>query len=86
MTFARHNSNNLAHPSQLHRHCSRLRKAAAKTTGGVIKDVAVPGGCLELEVDFTADHPGLTLFRCHMQRHMDFEFTGCSTLSDKLIN
>jgi FtsP/CotA-like multicopper oxidase with cupredoxin domain len=30
----------------------------------------------ELEVDFIADHPGLTLFHCHMQLHMDFGFMG----------
>jgi FtsP/CotA-like multicopper oxidase with cupredoxin domain len=26
----------------------------------------------EAEVDFTADQPGLSLFHCHMQQHMDF--------------
>jgi FtsP/CotA-like multicopper oxidase with cupredoxin domain len=25
-------------------------------------------------VDFTADNPGLTLFHCHQQMHMDFGF------------
>ena len=28
----------------------------------------------EMEVDFTADQPGLTLFHCHMQIHMDYGF------------
>ena len=25
-------------------------------------------------VDFVADNPGLTLFHCHIQHHMDFGF------------
>jgi FtsP/CotA-like multicopper oxidase with cupredoxin domain len=25
-------------------------------------------------VEFTADNPGLTLFHCHQQLHMDFGF------------
>ncbi len=25
-------------------------------------------------VDFTADQPGLTLFHCHIQQHMDYGF------------
>ena len=28
----------------------------------------------KLEIDFTADDPGLTLFHCHQQLHMDFGF------------
>jgi FtsP/CotA-like multicopper oxidase with cupredoxin domain len=28
------------------------------------------------EVDFIADQPGLTLFHCHQQIHMDFGFMG----------
>jgi FtsP/CotA-like multicopper oxidase with cupredoxin domain len=27
-------------------------------------------------VDFVAHNPGLTLFHCHMQLHMDFGFMG----------
>ena len=26
------------------------------------------------EIDFVADNPGLTLFHCHQQLHMDFGF------------
>jgi FtsP/CotA-like multicopper oxidase with cupredoxin domain len=40
----------------------------------VIKDVVMVGGYQEAEVDFTADNPGLTLFHCHQQLHMDFGF------------
>ena len=31
------------------------------------------GGYQEIEVDFTADNPGGTLY-CHMQLHMDYGF------------
>jgi FtsP/CotA-like multicopper oxidase with cupredoxin domain len=32
------------------------------------------GGYGEAEVDFIADNPGLTLFHCHQQLHMDYGF------------
>lgn len=32
------------------------------------------GGYQEAEVNFVADHPGLTLFHCHRQLHRDFGF------------
>ena len=32
------------------------------------------GGFQELSIDFVADNPGLTLFHCHQQLHMDFGF------------
>lgn len=32
------------------------------------------GGYQEVAVDFVADNPGLTLFHCHPQLHMDFGF------------
>jgi len=31
-------------------------------------------GYQEVEVDFTADNPGLTLLHCHQRLHMDFGF------------
>ena len=33
----------------------------------------------ELEFDFLADNPGLTLFHCHQQLHMDFGFMALFT-------
>jgi len=62
------------HPIHLHRHSFELTKIAGKPTAGVIKDVAMLGGYQEMEVDFTADQLGLTLFHCHMQIHMDYGF------------
>ncbi len=62
------------HPIHLHRHSFEITKFAGKPTSGVMKDVVMLGGYQELEVDFVADNPGLTLFHCHQQLHMDFGF------------
>jgi FtsP/CotA-like multicopper oxidase with cupredoxin domain len=40
----------------------------------VVKDVVMLAGFQELSCDFVADNPGLTLFHCHQQLHMDFGF------------
>jgi hypothetical protein len=44
----------------LHRHSFKLAKVAGKNAAGVIKDVVMLDGYREIEVDFTADDPGLT--------------------------
>jgi FtsP/CotA-like multicopper oxidase with cupredoxin domain len=46
----------------------------ASRTAGILKDVVMLGGYQEATVDFVADNPGLTLFHCHQQLHMDFGF------------
>ncbi|MFI6360133.1 multicopper oxidase domain-containing protein [Streptomyces sp. NPDC050743] len=38
------------------------------------KDVVMLGGYQTLDFDFTADQPGLSLFHCHQQLHMDYGF------------
>jgi FtsP/CotA-like multicopper oxidase with cupredoxin domain len=68
------NASDDIHPIHLHRHSFELTKIAGQTTAGVMKDVVMVGGYQEVEVDFTADNPGLTLFHCHQQLHMDFGF------------
>ena len=68
------NASDDIHPIHLHRHSFELTKVAGKPTSGVMKDVVMVGGYQEVEVDFTADNPGLTLFHCHQQLHMDFGF------------
>jgi FtsP/CotA-like multicopper oxidase with cupredoxin domain len=68
------NASDDIHPLHLHRHSFELTKLAGKPTAGVIKDVIMLGAFQEAEVDFTADQPGLTLFHCHMQIHMDYGF------------
>jgi FtsP/CotA-like multicopper oxidase with cupredoxin domain len=62
------------HPIHLHRHSFELTKMSGVSLAGVMKDVVMLGGYQELEVDFVANNPGLTLFHCHQQLHMDFGF------------
>ncbi len=68
------NASDDIHPLHLHRHSFELTRIGGKPTGGVLKDVVMLGGFQELEFDFVADNPGLTLFHCHQQLHMDFGF------------
>jgi len=68
------NASDDVHPLHLHRHSFELTRIAGKPTAGVIKDVVMLGGFQELEFDFVADNPGMTLFHCHQQLHMDFGF------------
>ncbi len=62
------------HPVHLHRHTFELVSVGGRPTRGVFKDVVsvMPRG--QVEVDLVADNPGLSLFHCHMQLHMDFGF------------
>jgi FtsP/CotA-like multicopper oxidase with cupredoxin domain len=68
------NASDDIHPIHLHRHTFELTKIAGKPLAGVMKDVVMVGGYQEVEISFNADNPGLTLFHCHQQLHMDFGF------------
>lgn len=68
------NASDDIHPIHLHRHSFELVSIAGKPTAGVMKDVFMLGGYQQAEIDFVADNPGLTLFHCHQQLHMDFGF------------
>jgi len=68
------NASDDIHPIHLHRHSFELTKISGKSTTGILKDVVMLGGYQEAEIDFVADNPGLTLFHCHQQLHMDFGF------------
>lgn len=68
------NASDDIHPVHLHRHSFELTSLAGNPTAGILKDVVMVGGYQELAVDFVADNPGLTLFHCHQQLHMDFGF------------
>ena len=68
------NASDDIHPVHLHRHSFELTNIAGKPVAGIMKDVVMVGGYQEVSVDFTADNPGLTLFHCHQQLHMDFGF------------
>jgi FtsP/CotA-like multicopper oxidase with cupredoxin domain len=63
-----------AHPVHLHRHLFELVEFNGKATSGVIKDTVMVPMYGRVVVDFVADQPGLTLFHCHNQIHMDFGF------------
>ena len=69
-----HNASDDIHPIHLHRHSFELASIGGKPTAGILKDVLMLGGYQQAEVDFVADNPGLTLFHCHQQLHMDFGF------------
>jgi len=68
------NASDDIHPLHLHRHSFELVRVGGKPSAGVIKDVVMLGGFQDVEFDFVADDPGLTLFHCHQQLHMDFGF------------
>ncbi len=68
------NASDDIHPVHLHRHSFELTSVAGKPAAGIMKDVVMVGGYQEFMVDFVADNPGLTLFHCHQQLHMDFGF------------
>jgi FtsP/CotA-like multicopper oxidase with cupredoxin domain len=62
------------HPIHLHRQSFEIVSVAGRPAGGVVKDVAMLNGYQVMEVDFTANATGLSLFHCHAQLHMDFGF------------
>ncbi|MBS1853544.1 MAG: multicopper oxidase domain-containing protein [Acidobacteria bacterium] len=62
------------HPIHLHRHSFEITSIMGQATAGVMKDVVMLGGYQEIAFDFMANHPGMTLFHCHQQLHMDFGF------------
>jgi FtsP/CotA-like multicopper oxidase with cupredoxin domain len=68
------NASDDIHPIHLHRHSFELTMLAGTATAGIVKDVVMVGGYQEAAVDFIANNPGLTLFHCHQQLHMDFGF------------
>jgi FtsP/CotA-like multicopper oxidase with cupredoxin domain len=72
LTF--HNRTDDAHPLHVHRHQLEIAEIYGKATAGVIKDTVVVPTYGRASVDFTADQPGLTLFHCHIQAHMDYGF------------
>jgi FtsP/CotA-like multicopper oxidase with cupredoxin domain len=68
------NPSDEAHPLHLHRHTFELTRIAGVATGGIFKDVVVVQPKSKVEVDLVADNPGLSLFHCHQQMHMDYGF------------
>jgi FtsP/CotA-like multicopper oxidase with cupredoxin domain len=69
-----HNRSDDSHPLHMHRHMFELVELNGKPTAGIKKDTVIVPAFGRATVDLVADHPGLTLFHCHMQQHMDFGF------------
>ncbi len=63
-----------AHPMHFHRHLFEIVEIYGKATAGLIKDTVVVPSYGRAVVELTANQPGLTLFHCHIQHHMDFGF------------
>jgi len=63
-----------SHPLHFHRHMFELVELNGKPTAGIKKDTVIVPAFGRATVDLVADQPGLTLFHCHMQQHMDFGF------------
>ncbi|HXC76238.1 MAG TPA: multicopper oxidase domain-containing protein, partial [Candidatus Acidoferrum sp.] len=68
------NRTNDAHPLHLHRHLFEIVEIYGKATAGIMKDTVVVPSYGRAVVEFTANQPGLTLFHCHIQQHMDYGF------------
>ena len=62
------------HPVHLHRHTFEVVRVADRRMSGIFKDVVVVPAWKQVEVDVPAAHPGLSLFHCHQQFHMDMGF------------
>ncbi|HVN94751.1 MAG TPA: multicopper oxidase domain-containing protein [Terracidiphilus sp.] len=69
-----HNRSDDSHPLHFHRHTFELIEINGKPTAGVRKDTVIVPAFGRATVDLVADQPGLTLFHCHIQQHMDFGF------------
>jgi FtsP/CotA-like multicopper oxidase with cupredoxin domain len=62
------------HPVHLHRHSFELKRLDKSLTRGIVKDTVLVKAGTKVDVEFTANDPGLTLFHCHQQDHMDMGF------------
>jgi FtsP/CotA-like multicopper oxidase with cupredoxin domain len=69
-----HNRTDDSHPLHMHRHLFELVELNGKPTAGIRKDTVIVPAFGRATVDLVADQPGLTLFHCHIQQHMDFGF------------
>lgn len=63
-----------AHPVHLHRHRFELIDVNGKPTSGIMKDTVIVPLYGRVTVSLLADQPGLSLFHCHIQAHMDYGF------------
>ena len=71
-TFDNQSAND--HPMHLHRHRFEVVRYDGQPMSGVWKDVVVVPAWKQVEVDVPTTQPGLSLFHCHQQFHMDMGF------------
>jgi FtsP/CotA-like multicopper oxidase with cupredoxin domain len=71
-TFDNQSAND--HPVHLHRHRFEIVRFDGRPMSGVWKDTVVVPAWKQVEVDVPATQPGLSLFHCHQQFHMDMGF------------
>lgn len=62
------------HPVHLHRHTFEVVRVGDRRMSGLLKDVLNVPAWKQAEVEVPAIHPGLSLFHCHQQFHMDMGF------------
>jgi FtsP/CotA-like multicopper oxidase with cupredoxin domain len=73
LLFKNHSTDD--HPVHLHRHSFEIRSLPGNLeTRGIVKDVILVDAGTDVNVEFTAENPGMTLFHCHQQNHMDMGF------------
>jgi FtsP/CotA-like multicopper oxidase with cupredoxin domain len=70
------------HPIHLHRHRFEIVRLAGQPVSGVWKDVVMVPAWKQVEVDVPTAQPGLSLFHCHQQFHMDMGFMAMMRYSD----
>jgi FtsP/CotA-like multicopper oxidase with cupredoxin domain len=63
-----------SHPVHLHRHLFELVDVNGKPTAGLMKDTVIVPLYGRVSADLVANQPGLSLFHCHIQQHMDYGF------------
>jgi len=68
------NASREAHPVHLHRHSFEVTAISGVPLSGIVKDTVVLPHYGSVDVDLKADNPGLSLFHCHQQIHMDYGF------------
>ena len=71
-----------AHPVHLHRHTFEVVRFAGQPVSGIFKDVIMVPAWSQVEIDVPTTQPGLSLFHCHQQFHMDMGFMTMMRYSD----
>jgi len=69
-----HNRTDDSHPVHLHRHTFELLDVNGRPTSGVRKDTVIVPVYGRVTAELLAEEPGLSLFHCHIQQHMDYGF------------